>query len=99
MKLLAEGAAKRALDDPKFLVKLPEFSGVKQRTTQLLQQKTTGCSSCAKKRRLRNVLQDFSRTALQLNADGRQRLAEYFGEPVLVRTTDETGKPVREVLQ
>lgn len=99
MKLLAEGAAQRALDDPKFLQQMPEFSGVQRRAKAVPAQRPGGCTGCMRKRAAKNVLQDFSRTALGLNPEARKRIVAYFGEPVMVRTAGVDGKPIREVLK
>jgi len=85
--LMGEGLASKALSDPNFFVRMPEFSSLKVKMQAMkadLTATTGGCSNCRKRRVVRTLFSDFMAVLLSLSRDGVERVKQYFGTPALL---------------
>ena len=100
--LLSQRMANQALADPAFFSKVPEFLGLKAQlaTMKAKLEKPGGCSSCRKRRIVRNVYGDFMATFMALSPDGISRMKNYFGvDKFMIHAREQTtGKAVVKIV-
>lgn len=77
---------KKAIVDPEFFSKLPEFLTVKHKLEAMHANLNSnkGCSSCKMRRAVNTVYSDFARIASSLSLDGLTRLKDYLKAEKLV---------------
>jgi len=80
--LLSQGHVLRALADPKFFERCPEFTSLRVKMTTMhadLLAPKRGCSSCKQSRVGRNLYGEFLLLVRGLSEDGMARLKLYLG--------------------
>ncbi len=98
--ILESAHIQRAISDPNFFTRMPEFLPVKKKMEALHVDMGKGCSTCRRRRLANTVNSDFVSVLNSLTPDGYARLKKYIGaEKLLVRAMDRTlNRPVlREV--
>jgi len=100
--LLSQRMVSSALSDPTFFSKVPEFLPLKAKlvTMKANLEKPGGCSSCRKRRVVRNLYKDFMSLFLVLNPDALNRIKGYYGvQKFMVHGHEKaTGKAVVKII-
>ena len=78
-KVLSMGMAQAAAYDPKFMEAMPEFRTLQPKLAAMKPKLATGCGGCRKHRVAGNLYRDFMFVVMALDAEGKQRLRNYFG--------------------
>lgn len=90
--LLGESLATRAMSDPNFYERLPEYAVLRVKMQAMKADLTapfSGCSGCRKRRVVRTLFSDFAAITMALSPDGLTRLKAYLGVPsILVNRVD-----------
>lgn len=100
--LLSQKMVSQALADPAFFSKVPEFLSIKAKLAAMKQDLANprGCSSCKKRRIVKNVYRDFMDIFLHLSPDALDRTKRYYGiSKFMVHAREKaTGKAVVKIL-
>ena len=94
-RLLSRQLVLKALADPAFFKRMPEFSGLqpKLRTMGIDMNRRGGCKGCRQRRVEQNVFRDFMTVLGSLSPDALVRLKQYLCTDQLMTTlrNKETG--------
>ena len=99
--VLSSSMVDRALQDPTFYQKVPEFIPLRAKleATKSALSGTGGCSGCRRKRVIRNMFHDFLLTTRSLSPDASVRMKQYFGiERMMFNSLDQAGRMAPTIL-
>lgn len=76
--ILSETMVLRALNDVKFLARVPELTGLQNRA-KVVMAKPSGCRHCGHTKQSTSILRDFIFAMMALSEEPRGRIKQYFG--------------------
>ena len=98
--ILSQGHVSKALADPSFFEKLPEFRPLQAKLMAMHVDLTSnrGCGSCKKRRATANLFNDFMSVIMTLGPDTLERLKTYLGTPKLMVNIMNQGRVETRIL-